>query len=77
VLRVRMAYSNTFYAHWALLHLSLIWRLLGDLFNYWPGREWGGGLNALAILLFLVNTGQSVRRGQAPSQTATAATRSP
>lgn len=63
VLRVRMAFSRAFYAHWALLHLSLIWRLSGDLLSYWPGREWGGLLNALAILLFLVNTGWSIRRG--------------
>ena len=72
VLRVRMAYSRTFYAHWAVLHLSLIWRLLGDLMSYGPGREWGGGINALAILLFLVNTGRSIRLGQRQTESTTA-----
>ena len=70
VLRVRMAFNRTFYAHWALLHLSLIGRLLGDLLSYGPGREWGGGLNALAILLFLVNTGRSIRAGQRSAHSA-------
>ena len=75
VLRVRMAYSRTFYAHWAVLHLSLIWRLLGDLMSYGPGREWGGGINALAILLFLVNTGWSIRVGQRQTRTGAQASR--
>jgi len=64
VLRVRMAFSHAFYAHWALLHLSLIWRLLGDVMSFGPGREWGGLLNALAILLFLGSTGWAIRAGQ-------------
>ncbi|MFB6286388.1 MAG: hypothetical protein ABEK03_07410, partial [Candidatus Bipolaricaulia bacterium] len=64
VLRVRMAYQRAFYAHWALLYISLIWRLLGELLGTGPGREWGGLLNALAIGLFLVNTGRSVWVGR-------------
>jgi hypothetical protein len=65
VLRVAVPYRTAFYAHWALLQVSLALRIGGDLTERWPVREWGGLLNALTLLLFLANTAISVRRGAA------------
>ncbi|HSE83996.1 MAG TPA: hypothetical protein VLB01_05565 [Thermodesulfobacteriota bacterium] len=38
-----------------ILHTSLAVRVIGDLAQWLPGRKWGGLLNAVAILLFMVN----------------------
>ncbi len=51
-----MAFLAVFYAHLVLLHISLILRLYGDLAVDVTMRQWGGMLNAAALLLFLVNT---------------------
>jgi hypothetical protein len=51
-----VAFSSRFYAHLALLHLGVVLRVSGDLADWWPGRRWGGALNALALGLFLINT---------------------
>jgi hypothetical protein len=56
VLGAPMRYSPTFYSHWALLHLSLIVRIVGDVANVFPLRQWGGMFNVIAVLLFLFNT---------------------
>jgi hypothetical protein len=56
-----MLYGAQFYGHLMLLHASLVLRVLGDL-AVWPdARRWGGLLNALAILLFLLVTFLAVR----------------
>jgi hypothetical protein len=62
VLGVQIPYSPLFYAHLALLHLSLILRIIGDLLLSLPMRRWGGLLNEVALLLFLLVTGFVVRR---------------
>jgi len=49
-----------FYAHVALLHLSVALRLLGDALFIVPLRQWGGLMNVLAILFFLANTIRSI-----------------
>lgn len=49
-----------FYLHLVLLHLTLVLRVAGDLTLWIPGRYWGGMLNGVAIVLFLVNTGGSI-----------------
>jgi len=60
VLGIRLPYRPSFYLHLAVLHASLIVRLLGDLAP-WPSvQRWGGLLNALAIVLFFANTARSV-----------------
>ena len=68
-LGVPLAYRTFFYGHLALLHTSLALRLAGDLAG-WPAvRQWGGLLNAVAILLFLVSTAAAMllqRRGARP-----------
>ncbi|MBI2240515.1 MAG: hypothetical protein HYU59_06880 [Magnetospirillum gryphiswaldense] len=56
VLGVRLAYHPVFYLPLALLHLSLGLRLAGDLLDLSGSRQWGGMINALAILLFIVVT---------------------
>jgi hypothetical protein len=64
VLGIALPFHRTFYAHWALLHLSLVLRVGGDLAGWMPGQQWGGLGNALAILLFLANTVRAVAAGQ-------------
>ena len=56
VLNKPMAYSPSFYTHLALLQLSLLLRIYGDLTISLSVRQWGGLLNAVAILLFIANT---------------------
>jgi hypothetical protein len=68
VLGVPLVYHPRFYLHVAVLHLSLVLRVVGDLVDVlgrW--RVWGGLLNALALLLFLANTVSSIRG--APART--------
>jgi hypothetical protein len=64
VLGVPLPYRPSFYLHVGVLHVSLIVRLVGDLVDVlgrWRG--WGGLLNAVALLLFMVNTGRSMVLG--------------
>lgn len=56
VLGLPVHFQRGFYAHLALLHLSLGVRVVGDLLVFHPARLWGGLLNGLAILLFLGST---------------------
>ncbi len=56
VLRVPVTYTPWFYSHLILLHISLILRVGGDLMAIGWARQWGGLLNAVALLLFLFNT---------------------
>lgn len=64
VLGSPLSFQPTFYAHLALLHTSLILRVAGDLAGWLPGRQWGGLLNVLAVLLFLANTMGTIRGGR-------------
>jgi hypothetical protein len=59
-----LIFHASFYSHLSLLHLSLLLRTGSDLFGWLPGRQWGGLLNALALLLFLANTMLAIRRGR-------------
>ena len=61
VLGVPLAYHPSFYLPLALLHLSLVLRVVGDLTLWWAGRQLGGLLNAVALLLFLANTARTIR----------------
>jgi hypothetical protein len=61
VLSMPLPYRSSFYLHVAVLHVSLIVRVAGDLVDSlgrW--RVWGGLLNAAALLLFLLNTARSM-----------------
>jgi len=67
VLNVAMKYSRAFYIPLILLHLSLILRVGSDLLLWFPGRQYGGLLNVLVLLLFLLNTIIAIIRGQKES----------
>ncbi len=53
ILGLSINYHPIFYAPLVVLNVSLVIRLLGDLAGWAPVRQWGGLLNAIAILLFL------------------------
>lgn len=61
VLQLSFHYKSRFYSHLFLLHITLALRVAGDLLLWWPGRLWGGLLNAVVLLLFLGNTLTSIR----------------
>lgn len=64
VLRVPMACTPRFYSHLILLHASLLLRMAGDLSGWWEIRRWGGMLNVLVLLPFILDTALAVRQGQ-------------
>jgi hypothetical protein len=51
-----LPYRPYFYSHVLLLHAGLLLRVFGDLAAQPAARQWGGLLNGVAILLFLINT---------------------
>lgn len=63
VMGVKIPYRPVFYVHLALLHLSLILRVAGDLRFNQTARLWGGMLNEVAVVLFLVVTVIAARQG--------------
>ncbi len=62
VLNLPIHYTPRFYLHLALLHVSLILRIGGDLTALLSLRKWGGLINVIAILIFLGNTVASILR---------------
>jgi hypothetical protein len=58
-----LPYHAYFYSHVVLLHTALLLRVFGDLASQPTLRQWGGMLNAVAILLFVGNTIWAMRRG--------------
>lgn len=64
ILGVAMPFQNAFFAHLALLHLSLVMRVGGDLMAWIPAQKWSSLGNVLAVFLFLANSVRAVRRGQ-------------
>lgn len=63
VIRVAVPYSPWFYAPLALLHASLLLRVAGDWLADAPWRAWGGMLNAVALVAFILGTVIAVLRG--------------
>ena len=57
-------YQPALYVPLLLLHASLLLRVVGDLIGWWPGRQWGGLLNALAVLFFLLTVARELLRGR-------------
>lgn len=55
-----VSYRANFYGPLALLNLSLIVRLSGDLGGSGEARRWGGLLGVVAILAFVANTVRTV-----------------
>lgn len=64
VLGVQMKFSKMFYAHLALLHLSLLLRVGADLVEWQNGRLWGAMINVIAMLFFLFNTIRAIIEGR-------------
>lgn len=64
VLGIKVPYTPLFYTHLVLLHISLVLRVVGDWLLWLPLRRWGGLLNEVAILGFLLITAVAVRRGK-------------
>lgn len=56
VMGVSIPYRTSFYGHLIVLHASLLVREIGDLAGWVSIRRWGGLLNVVAVLLFLVST---------------------
>jgi len=55
-----LPFHKFFYLHAGLLHISLLLRVAGDL-GWWPSlHRWGGVLNVLAVLLFLISNVRAV-----------------
>lgn len=53
-------YHQRFYIHFAVLHVSLIFRVGADLSGWMDGRSWASLFNVIAVLIFLINTVFSV-----------------
>lgn len=73
VLRLGGPVQATFYPPLLLLHASLLLRVLGDVLRWWPGRQWGGLLNVVTVLLFLGMVGRLLvpgRRSPSPARSA-------
>lgn len=63
VLKVPILYSPLFYLHFALLEISLLMRIAGDITLSTSAIRHGGEMNAAALALFLVNTAVGGIRG--------------
>lgn len=63
ILGIPLVYRPAFYIHLVLLHVTLLLRVVGDLTGWVSGRQWGGLLNGVVLLLFLGNTVVSLRQG--------------
>ncbi len=61
VLGLPIRYTPWLYSHLILLHITLLLRVGGDLLLWIPGRQWGGLLNGIVLLLFLGNTVLSLK----------------
>lgn len=63
VMGIQIKYSPIFYIHLSLLHVSLALRITGDLLFWQLARQWGGLLNEVAVILFLLVTIYAARQG--------------
>jgi hypothetical protein len=72
VLNIPLSYHWRLYIPVALLNLSLLLRLVGDLGVVLWARQWGGLLNAIAILAYLGMMGFSIARSPRPVRAASA-----
>jgi len=64
VLRVAVPYTPYFYLPLALLHISLLIRVAGDWMMLPAWRAWGGALNGIALLAFVLGTVAAVLRSR-------------
>ena len=64
MLRVALPYHPYFYAPLALLHASLLVRLADDWMLSPEWRAWGGMLNGVGLVAFVLGTIATVIRGK-------------
>jgi hypothetical protein len=64
VTRLAVPYHPFFYAHWALLQLSLLLRVIALPAGMADAYPLAAALNGIAILLFMLNTISAVVRGR-------------
>ena len=62
ILGVPINFQPAFYIQLILLHVSLALRVIADYANLYILRMWGGLLNEVAILLFIIFTVLSIRK---------------
>lgn len=60
ILKRDVPFRRAFYAPLALLHAALIVRVAAAVWEWPAGRVWGGGLNGLAVALFLAGTAMAM-----------------
>jgi hypothetical protein len=65
ILGVPINFQPAFYIQLILLHTSLALRVIADYANWHTLRMWGGLLNEVAILMFIVMTVLSIRKSLA------------
>jgi hypothetical protein len=53
---MRLNYHPIFYTHFALLHITLAYRIYGYLAMDFTAQRWGGLFNVIAVLLFFALT---------------------
>jgi hypothetical protein len=70
VMKIAVPFTRRFYLHLALLHAGLVLRVGSDVLGSWSGREWGGLINVLAVVLFLANTLVAIRSRSAAAGSA-------
>src|SRR5215470_9037611 len=58
-----LPFQNLFYLHAGLLHGSLLLRVTGDLGLWLSLQQWGGTLNVLSVLLFLISNVRAAQIG--------------
>ncbi|KAA3626478.1 MAG: hypothetical protein DWQ09_16405 [Proteobacteria bacterium] len=64
VTQLRVPYHPLFYVPLLVLHISLALRLTGDLMGLDEWRRLGGMANAVALVLFVLNTVSAIVRGK-------------
>jgi hypothetical protein len=67
IMRVAIPYSDRMYVPLVLLHLSVAIRISGDLLSDQAIRSFGGSLNVLALLVFIINLIYQVWSGRVKS----------
>ena len=68
LLKVTVPYRPVFYAHVALLHATLLLRVVADLFGWVDLRACAGLGNGAAILVFAALTAWAAASGRAPTR---------
>jgi len=77
VVKIAVPFTRRFYLHLALLHAGLALRVGSDVLGSGAGREWGGLINVLAVVLFLANTLVAIRMRPSAAASARATVTAP